>query len=89
MKPRSTCNDTETGPVKSAPGAEWVTAKDGKITYSRNVFDSAPIVAALQASSRAARPSRASSGGLGSAGSGGHRPHVICERERCHGRVSR
>jgi hypothetical protein len=33
--------DTETGPVKSAPGAEWVTVKDGKITYSRNVFDSA------------------------------------------------
>ena len=43
--------DTETGPVKSAPGAEWVTVKDGKITYSRNVFDSAPILAALQASS--------------------------------------
>jgi len=43
--------DTETGPVKSAPGAEWVTVKHGKITYSRNVFDSAPLVAALQASS--------------------------------------
>jgi len=43
--------DTETGPVKSAPGAEWVTVKRGKITYSRNVFDSAPILAALQASS--------------------------------------
>ena len=38
--------DTETGPAKSAPGAEWVTVKDGKITYSRNVFDSAPLVAA-------------------------------------------
>ena len=43
--------DTETVPVKSAPAAECVTVKDGKITYSRNVFDSAPIVAALQASS--------------------------------------
>ena len=43
--------DTETGPVKSAPGAEWVMVKDGKITYSRNVFDSAPLVAAIQASS--------------------------------------
>ena len=43
--------DTETGPVKSAPGAEWVTVKHGKITYSRNVFDSAPVVAARQASS--------------------------------------
>ena len=43
--------DTETVPVKSAPGAECVTVKDGKITYSRNVFDSAPILAALQASS--------------------------------------
>jgi hypothetical protein len=43
--------DTETVPVKGAPGAECVTVKDGKITYSRNVFDSAPIAAALQASS--------------------------------------
>jgi len=43
--------DTETVPLKSAPGAEFVTVKDGKITYSRNVFDSAPILAALQASS--------------------------------------
>jgi ketosteroid isomerase-like protein len=42
--------DTETAPLKSAPGAECVTVKDGKITYSRNVFDSAPIVAALQPS---------------------------------------
>jgi len=43
--------DTETMPVKSAPGAECVTVKDGKITYSRNVFDSGPILAALGASS--------------------------------------
>jgi ketosteroid isomerase-like protein len=43
--------DTETAPIKSAPGAEYVTVKDGKITYSRTVFDSAPILAALGASS--------------------------------------
>jgi ketosteroid isomerase-like protein len=43
--------DTETVPLKSAPGAECVTVKDGKITYSRNVFDSGPILAALGASS--------------------------------------
>ena len=38
--------DTETVPVKSAPGAECVTVKDGKITYSRFVFDRAPFEAA-------------------------------------------
>jgi hypothetical protein len=43
--------DTETVPLKSAPGAECVRVKDGKITYSRNVFDSGPILAALGASS--------------------------------------
>jgi hypothetical protein len=42
---------TKTGPVPSAPGAECVTVKDGKITYSRTVFDSGPLVAALQVSS--------------------------------------
>jgi hypothetical protein len=35
--------DTETVPVKSAPGAECVTIKDGKITYSRFIFDRAPF----------------------------------------------
>jgi ketosteroid isomerase-like protein len=43
--------DTETVPLKSAPGAECVTVKDGKIIYSRNVFDSGPILAALGSSS--------------------------------------
>ena len=43
--------DTETAPVKSAPGAEYVNVKDGKITYGRTVFDSGPILAALGASS--------------------------------------
>jgi hypothetical protein len=38
--------DTATVPVKSAPGAECVTVKDGKITYNRFVFDRAPFDAA-------------------------------------------
>ena len=41
--------DTHTVPVKSAPGAECVTVKDGKITYSRFVFDRAPFEAARNA----------------------------------------
>ncbi len=41
--------DTETVPVKSAPGAECVTVRDGKITYSRFLFDRAPFDAARQA----------------------------------------
>ena len=40
--------DTETMPVKSAPGAECVTVKDGRITYSRFIFDRAPFDAARQ-----------------------------------------
>lgn len=38
--------DTETVLVKSAPGAECVTVNDGRITYSRFVFDRAPFEAA-------------------------------------------
>jgi SnoaL-like domain len=38
--------DTETVPVKSAPGAECVTVTDGRITYSRFIFDRAPFQAA-------------------------------------------
>ena len=38
--------DTETVPVKSAPGAECVTVHDGRITYSRFVFDRTPFDAA-------------------------------------------
>jgi SnoaL-like domain len=41
--------DTETVPVKTAPAAECVTVADGKITYSRFVFDRAPFDAARQA----------------------------------------
>ena len=40
--------DTTTVPVPSAPGAECVTVKDGKITYSRFLFDRAPFQAARQ-----------------------------------------
>jgi ketosteroid isomerase-like protein len=43
--------DTKTVPVKSAPAAECVTVKDGKITYSRFVFDRAPFDAARNAAS--------------------------------------
>ncbi|HET8894584.1 MAG TPA: nuclear transport factor 2 family protein [Gaiellaceae bacterium] len=38
--------DTETMPVANAPGAEYVTVKDGKIVRSRLVFDRAPFIAA-------------------------------------------
>jgi hypothetical protein len=41
--------DTETVPVKSAPAAECVTVADGKIVYSRFVFDRAPFDAARRA----------------------------------------
>lgn len=41
--------DTKTVPVQSAPGAECVTVKDGKITHSRFVFDRAPFQAAREA----------------------------------------
>jgi len=41
--------DTETIPVKSAPGAECVTVKDGKIIHSRLLFDRAPFEAARKA----------------------------------------
>ena len=42
--------DTETVPVASAPGAECVTVKDGKIAHSRFIFDRAPFQAARDAS---------------------------------------
>jgi ketosteroid isomerase-like protein len=38
--------DTETVPVKSAPGAECVTVKDGKIIRSLFIFDRVPFDAA-------------------------------------------
>src|SRR6476659_5739051 len=42
-------SDTETVPVSSAPGAECLTVSDGKITYSRFIFDRTPFDAARQA----------------------------------------
>ena len=42
--------DTETVPVKSAPGAECVTVRDGKIVRSRFLFDRAPFEAARRTS---------------------------------------
>jgi SnoaL-like domain len=38
--------DTDTQPVKNAPGAEWVTVENGKITYMRIIFDRLPFEAA-------------------------------------------
>ena len=41
--------DTETVPVPSAPGAECLTVADGKIIYSRFVFDRTPFDTARKA----------------------------------------
>jgi hypothetical protein len=41
--------DTQTVPVSSAPAAECVTVRAGKITYSRFIFDRAPFDAAREA----------------------------------------
>ncbi len=41
--------DTSTVPVPSAPAAECVTVTDGKISYSRFIFDRAPFDAARNA----------------------------------------
>jgi hypothetical protein len=35
--------DTHTALVESAPGAEWVTVRNGKIIYSRFLFDRLPF----------------------------------------------
>jgi hypothetical protein len=43
--------DTQTVPVRSAPGAECVTVAGGKITYSRFIFDRLPFDAARRAAS--------------------------------------
>ena len=42
--------DTQTVPVESGPAAEYVKVTDGKITYSRFIFDRLPFDAARQAS---------------------------------------
>jgi ketosteroid isomerase-like protein len=41
--------DTETVPVKRAPGAECVTVRDGEIVHSYFIFDRAPFEAARRA----------------------------------------
>ncbi len=41
--------DTETVPVKRAPGAECVTVRDGKIIHSHFIFDREPFEAARRA----------------------------------------
>ncbi|HEX9063529.1 MAG TPA: nuclear transport factor 2 family protein [Streptosporangiaceae bacterium] len=41
--------DTSTVPVASAPAAECVTVTEGRITYSRFIFDRAPFAAARAA----------------------------------------
>ena len=41
--------DTRTTLVQSGPAAEYVNVRDGKITYSRFIFDRAPFDAARKA----------------------------------------
>ena len=41
--------DTRTPPVASAPGAECLTVRDGKIVYNRFIFDRLPFEAARRA----------------------------------------
>jgi ketosteroid isomerase-like protein len=41
--------DTRTTLVESGPGAEYVTVRNGQITYSRFIFDRLPFAAARQA----------------------------------------
>ena len=41
---------TDTVPVLNAPGAEYVTVSDRRITYMRIIFDLAPFDAARRAS---------------------------------------
>jgi SnoaL-like domain len=41
---------TDTVPVQNAPGAEYVTVRDGRIRYMRIIFDRAPFEAARRSS---------------------------------------
>lgn len=45
--------DTDTVPVKDAPGAECLTVSDGKISHMRIIFDRAPFDAARRAAASA------------------------------------
>jgi hypothetical protein len=44
--------DTRTALVESGPGAEWLTIKNGKIVYSRFIFDRLPFEQARQKARR-------------------------------------
>jgi ketosteroid isomerase-like protein len=44
--------DTETVPVPSAPGADCMTVRDGRIVHSRLIFDRAPFDAARAAAAK-------------------------------------
>jgi hypothetical protein len=48
--------DTQTVPVQSAPGAECLTVRDGKIVYDRFVFDRTPFEAARRDAAPAGAP---------------------------------
>jgi hypothetical protein len=48
--------DTAIRAVPDAPGAEYVTVTDGRITYMRIIFDRLPFEAARQAAARQAAP---------------------------------
>ena len=49
-------HDTDTVPVKDAPGAECLTVTDGKVTHMRIIFDRTPFDAARRAATNAAPP---------------------------------
>ena len=46
--------DTQTALVESGPGAEWLTIKDGKIVYSRFIFDRLPFEQARRSAQQGA-----------------------------------
>lgn len=61
--------DTDTVPVKDAPGAECLTVEDGKITRMRIIFDALPFEAARRARQTTERSHRRPSGEPASGGS--------------------
>jgi SnoaL-like domain len=74
--------DTQTVPVKSAPGAEWVSVRGGQIVRMRIIFDRAPFNEARARKERLTlRPLRQMLFGLSS--SGRRARHLL---RRCRGR---
>jgi hypothetical protein len=51
--------DTATRPVPQAPGAEWVTVANGRITHMRIIFDRLPFETARQAAGTQAAATQA------------------------------